>query len=66
MVRWDSLWVNVQAATMAPAGDGADPYGTIPDAAIAVAADAFAAALATHGDGTSLEVEALVGVGRVP
>lgn len=42
MVRWDSLWVNVQAATMAPAGDGADPYGAIPDAAIAVAAGRIA------------------------
>ncbi|MCC6466863.1 MAG: imidazolonepropionase [Alphaproteobacteria bacterium] len=36
MVRWDSLWVNVSAATMAP-GAGADAYGGIPDAAIAVA-----------------------------
>jgi imidazolonepropionase len=38
MVRWDSLWVNVSAATMAPKGGAAaDGYGAIPDAAIAVA-----------------------------
>jgi imidazolonepropionase len=43
MVRWDSLWVNVSAATMVPPeaagriGAEADGYGTIRDAAVAVA-----------------------------
>lgn len=43
MVRWDSLWVNVSAATMVPpeaagrVGAEADGYGTIRDAAVAVA-----------------------------
>lgn len=32
MAAWDHLWVNLHAATMAPG----TPYGTIPDAAIAV------------------------------
>jgi len=43
MVRWDSLWVNVSAATMVPPEAAgrvcaeADGYGTIRDAAVAVA-----------------------------
>jgi imidazolonepropionase len=38
MVRWDSLWVNVSVATMAPGpAAGQDAYGAIADAAIAVA-----------------------------
>lgn len=43
MVRWDSLWVNVSAATMVPPeaaaalGAAPDGYGTIRDAAVALA-----------------------------